>query len=119
MGVLSTPIDADDADDERGLLTSTRTMGAQRLYPEDAVDRVRRLFDSGLSSETIAALLPCVDTPSEGITVETLEVMRSERERIDAQISALLVTRDHLDALMAGAANHLARQRDDALAATV
>lgn len=106
--------------EQRGLLTSTRTTGAQRLYLEDALDRVRmlrRLFDAGLSSETIAALLPCVDTPSADITVETLEVMRSERERIDAQISALLTTRDHLDALMAGAADHLARQRDDALAA--
>lgn len=106
--------------EQRGLLTSTRTTGAQRLYPEDAVDRVRmlrRLFDAGLSSETIAALLPCVDTPSDDITMETLEVMRRERERIDAQVSALLTTRDHLDALMAGAADHLARQRDDALAA--
>lgn len=106
--------------EQRGLLTSTRTTGAQRLYPEDAVDRVRllrRLFDGGLSSETIATLLPCVDTLSDDITVQTLEVMRSERERIDAQISALLTTRDHLDALMAGAADHLARQRDDALAA--
>ncbi len=107
--------------EQRGLLTATRTTGAQRLYPEDAVDRVhllRRLFDGGLSSETIAALLPCVDTPSGDITVRTLEVMRRERKRIDAQIAALLTTRDHLDALMAGAAAHLARQRDDALVPT-
>ncbi len=107
--------------EQRGLLTSTRTTGAHRLYNADAVARVRllrQLFDAGLSSETIAALLPCVDTPSEDITVETLEVMRNERERIDAQISALLTTRDHLDALMARAADHLTRQRGDALAAT-
>ncbi|MFD0498594.1 MULTISPECIES: MerR family transcriptional regulator [Streptomyces violaceusniger group] len=107
--------------EQRGLLTSTRTTGGQRLYLEDAVDRVRllrRLFDGGLSSETITALLPCADTPSDDITVQALEVMRRERERIEAQISALLTTRDHLDALMAGAAGHLARQRDDALAAT-
>jgi DNA-binding transcriptional MerR regulator len=107
--------------EQRGLLTSTRTTGAQRLYPVDAVDRVcllRRLFDSGLSSETIATLLPCVDTPSADVTVQTLEVMRRERERIDTQISALLATRGHLDALIAGAASHLAWQRDDALAAT-
>ncbi|SDP15882.1 DNA-binding transcriptional regulator, MerR family [Lentzea jiangxiensis] len=106
--------------EQRGLLTSTRTTGAHRLYPDDAVDRVhmlRRLFDAGLSSETIAALLPCVDTPSDDITAQTLEVMRRERERIDAQVSALLTTRDHLDALMAGTEDHLARQRDDALAA--
>ena len=106
--------------EQRGLLTSVRTTGAHRLYPDDAVDRVhmlRRLFDAGLSSETIAALLPCVDTPSGDITVQTLEVMRRERERIDAQVSALLTTRDHLDALMAGAEDHLARQRADALAA--
>ncbi|MEU4011257.1 MerR family transcriptional regulator [Streptomyces pseudogriseolus] len=107
--------------EQRGLLTSTRTTGAQRLYPEDAVDRVRllrRLFDGGLSSETIATLLPCVDTPSGDITVQALDVMRRERDRIDAQISALLATREHLDALMVGAADHLARQRDGALAAT-
>jgi len=107
--------------EQQGLLTSARTTGAQRLYTEDAVERVRllrRLYDAGLSSETIAALLPCVDTPAEDVTVQTLDVMRRERERIDAQISALLTTRDHLDALIAGATGHLDQQREAALTAT-
>jgi len=105
--------------EQRGLLTSVRTAGAHRLYPETAVDRVhllRRLFDAGLSSETIAALLPCVDAPAEEVTVQTLEVMRRERERISAQIEALLTTRDHLDVLLAAATGHLHEQRGAALA---
>ena len=108
--------------EQRGLLASARTAGAQRLYTEDAVDRVhllRRLYDAGLSSETIAALLPCVDTPAEDVTVQTLDVMRRERERIDVQISALLTTRSHLDALIEAASGHLGQQREAAPAATV
>ncbi|KOV87282.1 MerR family transcriptional regulator [Nocardia sp. NRRL S-836] len=100
--------------EQQGLLTSTRTTGAHRLYPEAAVDRVyllRRLYEAGLSSETIATLLPCVDAPAEDVTEETLTVMQRERERIDAQISAMLTTRSHLDALIEAASGHLRRQR--------
>ncbi|WP_335618001.1 MerR family transcriptional regulator [Lentzea guizhouensis] len=107
--------------EQQGLLTSTRTTGAHRLYTETAVDRVhmlRLLYDAGLSSETIAALLPCVDSPAEDVTVETLKVMRRERERIDAQIAAMLTTRSHLDALIEAAAGHLDEQRGAALATT-
>ncbi|HUQ61567.1 MerR family transcriptional regulator [Lentzea sp.] len=96
--------------EQQGLLTSTRTTGAHRLYTETAVHRVhwlRRLYDAGLSSETIATLLPCVDTPAACVTVETLHVMRRERERIDGQISAMLTTRSHLDGLIEAAAGHL------------
>jgi len=107
--------------EQQGLLTSTRTTGAHRLYTEAAVDRVhmlRQLYEAGLSSETIAALLPCVDAPAEDVTVHTLDVMRRERERIDAQISTMLTTRSHLDALIEVATSHLDRQRDAALTTT-
>ncbi|GHH42711.1 MerR family transcriptional regulator [Lentzea cavernae] len=104
--------------EQQGLLTSTRTTGAHRLYTEAAVDRVhllRLLYEAGLSSDTIATLLPCVDAPAEKVTVDTLDVMQRERERINTQIAAMLTTRDHLDVLIEAATGHLDRQRDAAL----
>lgn len=52
--------------EEQGLLTSSRSDAGQRHYAEIDVERValiRQLFDAGMSSRVIAAVLPCVDTP--------------------------------------------------------
>jgi len=57
--------------EERGLLVAERSRSLQRTYHDDAVDRVhllRQLYSAGLSSTTIAALLPCVDAPSTEVT---------------------------------------------------
>ena len=67
--------------EEQGLLQAERTGGAQRMYSAEAVERVRllrRLYGAGLNSATISSLMPCVDTPSEAVTVEAVEVMRRE-----------------------------------------
>lgn len=55
--------------EQQGLLTSTRSSSGQRHYTDGEIERVafiQRLFDAGLSSRTIAELLPCVESPSEG-----------------------------------------------------
>jgi DNA-binding transcriptional MerR regulator len=92
--------------EEHGLLTARRTSSGQRVYDAEAVDRVRlvrRLYGAGLSSTTIAAVLPCVDSPSSEVTRETLAIMGRERARIEHQIAELSATRDHLTYLIEAA----------------
>lgn len=93
--------------EEQGLLHPQRTASDQRVYGSDAVDRVRllrRLYNAGLTSTTIATLLPCVDTPSDEVTRATIEVMHREHDRISAQIKELISTRDDLSYLIDAAA---------------
>ena len=92
--------------EEQSLLASTRSASGQRHYTEFAVERValiQRLYAAGLSSRTIAELLPCTETPSEENSDAALERMALERERLTAHIADLARTRDTLDELMAGA----------------
>jgi DNA-binding transcriptional MerR regulator len=88
--------------EEQGLLAAARSDSGQRHYPEPAVDRVQliqMLYGAGLSSRTIVELLPCVDA---GVnTPESRARLAAERARIDEQISALIRTRDRLDAVIA------------------
>ncbi|GAA2112001.1 MerR family transcriptional regulator [Kitasatospora saccharophila] len=86
--------------EQRGLLTSTRTPSGQRRYAEGDVERVRfvqELYAAGLSSGTIAELMPCRYAPSRHNSDATLERLAHERERITAQIDDLLRARDTLD----------------------
>jgi DNA-binding transcriptional MerR regulator len=90
--------------EEQGLLTSVRSSGAQRLYRDADVERVRllqRLYGAGLSSRTIAAVLPCVDVPSTGASDDAYARLVEERDRLDAHILDLARTRDALDDLIA------------------
>ncbi|WP_328498569.1 MerR family transcriptional regulator [Streptomyces sp. NBC_00414] len=92
--------------EEQALLTSTRSASGQRQYTEYEVERVRfiqRLYAAGLSSRTIAALLPCVDSPSEENSDAALDRMAEERDRLTAHIADLVQTRDALDRLMTSA----------------
>lgn len=89
--------------EEQGLLTSTRSPSGQRTYGDSAVERVRllqRLYAAGLSSRTIAELLPCVDSPSAEQSDETWARLLEERARLDEQIAELLQARDTLDAVV-------------------
>ncbi|MFF4906282.1 MerR family transcriptional regulator [Streptomyces sp. NPDC001260] len=95
--------------EEQGLLHSSRSGSGQRHYTEEEVDRVafiQRLYAAGLSSRTIAELLPCVDLPSEEHSDAALERMAQERDRLSAHITDLVRTRDALDELMAKARQH-------------
>jgi DNA-binding transcriptional MerR regulator len=87
--------------EEQGLLASTRSGSGQRHYAEAAVERVKliqSLYGAGLSSRTIADLLPCVD--AQVSTPESRALLAAERDRIDRQIAELTATRDKLDAII-------------------
>lgn len=95
--------------EEQGLLISTRSASGQRHYTDDEVERVtfiQRLYAAGLSSRTIAELLPCVDSPSQENSDAALERMAQERDRLSQHIADLIHTRDALDRLMATARAH-------------
>lgn len=87
--------------EQQGLLSSTRTSGGQRRYPDDAVARVeliQHLYAAGLSSPTIRDLLPCVDA---GVsTPESRARLRAEKARLDEHIADLQRTRDRLEAVI-------------------
>ncbi|TDD42973.1 MerR family transcriptional regulator [Nonomuraea terrae] len=88
--------------EEQGLLEANRSDSGQRHYPESAVDRVQliqMLYAAGLSSRTIAELLPCVEAKVS--TPESRARLFAERDRIDAQIAGLTRTRNRLDAVIA------------------
>ena len=90
--------------EEQGLLTSTRSTGGQRHYTDADGERVtfiQRLYAAGLSSRTIAELLPCVESPSDGNSAVALKRMGEERDRLTEHIAELVRTRDTLDGLMA------------------
>ncbi|MEV6007068.1 MerR family transcriptional regulator [Streptomyces sp. NPDC051976] len=88
----------------QGLLRAGRTPGGHREYGDWAVDRVVRiqtLYAAGLSSRTIARLLPCIRDvdggPSETATPKLVGVLAEERERIDRMIADLVRSRAILD----------------------
>ncbi|MCW8096170.1 MerR family transcriptional regulator [Streptomyces tauricus] len=92
--------------EEQKLLTSTRSASGQRHYTDDEIERVRfiqRLYAGGLSSRTIAELLPCVDSPSEENSDAALDRMSQERDRLSTHIAELVQARDALDQLMTSA----------------
>ncbi|MEV1021281.1 MerR family transcriptional regulator [Streptomyces sp. NPDC050264] len=100
--------------EEQGLLTSSRSASGQRHYTDDEVERVRliqRLYAGGLSSRTVAELLPCVDAPSERNSDAALVRMAQERDRLSEHLDDLVRTRDALDGLMSTARAHRATLR--------
>lgn len=89
--------------EEQGLLSSTRSTSGQRHYTANEVARVtfiQRLYAAGLSSRTIAELLPCVDAPSEQNSDSALERMTAERDRITEHIKELTQARNSLSRLI-------------------
>ena len=84
--------------EEQDLLHPERSGSGQRHYADPAVERVRliqTLYAAGLTSRTIAELMPCVDA---GVSTPASRArLASERDRIDAQITELTRTRDRLD----------------------
>jgi DNA-binding transcriptional MerR regulator len=88
--------------EEQGLLASTRSARGQRLYADQAAERVQliqNLYAAGLTSSTIADLLPCVDAKVS--TPESRAILTAERGRIDRQITELTAARDRLDRVIA------------------
>jgi DNA-binding transcriptional MerR regulator len=92
--------------EERGLLVPERSDGGHRHYPESGVDLVwliQRCYAAGLSSRTILAILPCVETGE--TTPEALALLVAERERIDRRMTELAGARDRLDTVIASASS--------------
>jgi DNA-binding transcriptional MerR regulator len=90
--------------EENDLLAAERSASGQRHYPEKAVDRVRwiqMLYAAGLSSKTIVKLLPCFE--NDEVHDGVLELLSTERARIDRQVHDLIETRDRLDQAIASA----------------
>ena len=101
--------------EEQGLLSSVRTTTGQRTYDEDADARVRllrQLYNAGLTSSTIATVMPCVDHPSDESTRETIAVMEREHERLGRQVADLVRTRDQLAYLIHAASTCVDEQAD-------
>ncbi|MEY9889854.1 DNA-binding transcriptional MerR regulator [Catenulispora sp. MAP5-51] len=95
--------------EEQGLVSSTRSPSGQRHYTEHEVDRVRfiqRLYEAGLSSRTIAEVLPCVNAPSQENSDAALERLAQEHARLSHHIEELVRTRDSLEELMAAGRAH-------------
>ena len=108
--------------EEQGLLVAQRTSTGQRTYTDETVARVRllrQLYNAGLTSTTIATVMPCVDHPSKESTRETIAVMEREHERLGQQVADLVRTRDQLAYLIDAASACAHEQADDPEAALV
>jgi DNA-binding transcriptional MerR regulator len=98
--------------EEQGLLWSRRSESGQRHYTADAVARVafiRRLLVAGVSSQGIAEMLPCVETPSEETFDAAMGRLALERDRMTRNIDDLLRAREAIDGLMESAREHRGR----------
>ncbi|MQY08892.1 MerR family transcriptional regulator [Actinomadura macrotermitis] len=94
--------------EQQGLLAAERSSSGQRHYPDSAVDRVRliqQLYAAGLSSKTIADLIPCVVDGR--ATPELLTRLAAQRDHIDRHIADLTGTRDRLDSVIANAGTNM------------
>lgn len=91
--------------EEHQLLASERTPSGQRVYPEAAVrrvDMIQRLYAAGLSSKTILGMMPCLSSGES--TPELVDLLVSERNRIEKQINDLQDTRNELNSIIDNAA---------------
>lgn len=90
--------------EEQDLLAPERTASGQRIYTEDALERVRifqLFYAAGLSSRTIAKLLPCMDT---GHTTPTQrDELLAERGRLAGHIGTMTNALHRLDDLIIAA----------------
>jgi DNA-binding transcriptional MerR regulator len=93
--------------ESQGLLTAQRSAADQRLYEEDAVDRVRffqDMYAAGLTSKNIAALLPCI--ASGHTDAEQRRMLHAERERIAEKAAQLDAALSRLDQIIEITATH-------------
>jgi DNA-binding transcriptional MerR regulator len=98
--------------EEQGLLSANRSSSGQRHYTEHEVERVvfiQRMYAAGLSSRTIAEVMPCVESPSEENSDLALARLTEERNKLDAHIGELSRTRAELDRVIAAASAYRAQ----------
>ncbi len=94
--------------EEQGLIAPERMPSGYRVYADsdvDAVRRIRQLLDAGLSTATIADVLPCVRADGSALTPtcpQTTARIRAERNRLSKAIDEMRRSRALLDAVLAG-----------------
>jgi DNA-binding transcriptional MerR regulator len=93
--------------EEQELLTPVRLPSGYREYAEDDVLRVahiRTLLAAGLSTATIADVLPCMGVDGErliaSVCQELVDDLLEERARISASIAALVAAQSALDSII-------------------
>jgi DNA-binding transcriptional MerR regulator len=93
--------------EEQGLLRAERSPAGQRVFPESAVEKVRffqQMYAAGLTSRTIAELLPCIDT---GHTdAEQRRLLHEQRGYIQAKVDELNVALGRLDEILDVVSGH-------------
>jgi DNA-binding transcriptional MerR regulator len=92
--------------EDQGLVRPERLPSGYREYAEDDVElvgRIRTLLAAGLSTATIAQVLPCVTEKLEPTCPVLIDQLQQERDRITASITALQVSRQILDTVLAKA----------------
>jgi DNA-binding transcriptional MerR regulator len=95
--------------EEQGLLRPERGDNGYRSYPDSAVGlalQIRGLLDSGLTSQIIRTILPCLDDPEDVqqtvgcLPAETVELIQAELERVQQRIDCLSRNRDAIAAYL-------------------
>ncbi|MFD5541024.1 MerR family transcriptional regulator [Streptomyces sp. NPDC127079] len=102
--------------EEQGLLISTRSPSGQRCYDDDHVQRValvQSFLAAGMSSRTIAQMVPCMTEPNMDRAREALAAMNQERNRLSSTIESLTVARAALDHLIEVNRDFLVNVADD------
>ena len=95
--------------EDQGLLTPIRRPSGYREYDASdvlVVAHIRNLLAAGLSTSTIADVLPCLGKDGERLIADCPELvddLHRERDRITASINALESARTTLDAIIATA----------------
>ncbi|MEV0848924.1 MerR family transcriptional regulator [Streptomyces sp. NPDC049954] len=102
--------------EEQGLLVSARSPSGQRWYDDDHVQRValvQGFLAAGMSSRTIAQMVPCMTDPTMDRAREALTVMNQERNRLSSAMDSLAAARAALDRLIDVNRNFLENAADD------
>ncbi|WP_079194762.1 MerR family transcriptional regulator [Streptomyces sp. CB02400] len=102
--------------EQQGLLVSARSPSGQRCYDDDHVRRValiQTFLAAGMSSRTIAQLVPCMAQPDADRARQALAVMDRERIRLSSAIDSLAAAREALDHLIGANRDFLADAAGD------
>ncbi|WP_030666475.1 MerR family transcriptional regulator [Streptomyces rimosus] len=96
--------------EEQGLLQPSRRPSGYREFTEEdiaTVRGIRMLLGAGLSTTTIAGLLPCMVDDGQTLAPACsglLPDLNRERDRINEAVAGLLAAREKLDAIIAATA---------------
>ncbi|GAA5086309.1 DNA-binding transcriptional MerR regulator [Thermocatellispora tengchongensis] len=102
--------------EQQGLLVSRRSPSGQRYYDDDHVERValiQKFLAAGMSSRSIAEIVPCMAEPSRAKALRALITMDQERARLSSAINSLTAAREALDHLIDDNLEYVATTADD------